>query len=497
MRDDRPSSIRFYLGVIRRRWPVMLVVLIIPIAVAVVLTARATKQYQGRALVIVNRQSLSDEVTGTSNPAASSSDFLNILSTYADAAHSVQVADAVASAVPAAHLSGSGLLGDATVTASQDSDVLSFAVTNRDPRLALRLARTYANVFLASEDTLEVSVIDRALRQVDANLAAARAAGQAKLVATFSQRNDQLRSLRSLQTADDYVAFPTTTAAKTSPRTTLDIGLGVVVGVLLAILLAALLETLDTRVTGTDEIAETVGAPALGRFRASRGAGPASIVALATPSGDASEDYRSLRTNLQLQTLADDAHVILVTSAADSGATAEVVANLGALAARAGQNVILVDLNLRSPSLGTALSVDSDTGPGVTDVLLGHVGIEQALVAIPIPDDADANRPSAAGSLRLLRTGPLPPDPGDLISSDQMPAILAAARACSDMVYVDAPSAADFGDAVALSPLCDAVLLVVPSPKANRRALADVSRSFGRSPARVAGFAVRRSIRGA
>jgi Mrp family chromosome partitioning ATPase/capsular polysaccharide biosynthesis protein len=495
LRDDRPSSVRFYLAVARRRWPVILVLFVIPIAVAVVLTAGATKKYKGTALVVINRQSLSDEVTGTANPAASSSDFLNVVTTYAAAAHSIEVATAAAAAVPRAHLTGRQLLKDATVTARSNADIVEVSVINADPALALQLSRTYANTFVAYQKRLDIVAINRALAQVDANLTAAQVSGDKALVDNFRSRDSQLRALRTLQTDNEYVVDPTTSASQTSPRKSLDIGLGVLAGIVLALLAAATLETLDTRVTDAEEIAEIIGAPSLGRLSSSRGDGSSTVMSLSDPSNHGTEDYRILRTNLQLQTLHGDSHVFLVTAAAEPTRTAQVVANLGALAARAGQRAIVVDLNLRTPSLGAMLAGEP-TGGGITDVLLGNSEIGDALLEIPIPGHGETGT-GVAGSLRLLASGSLPPDPGDLIASDRMRAVLASIRGQSDVVYIDTSSASADGDALALSALCDAVLLVLPSDRASRRSLSEISRSLRRSPARLAGFVVYRVARGA
>ena len=97
---ERVSTLRFYLSVIGRRRLPMLIAFLVPVVVAVALTVTAKKQYQGSALVVINRQSLSDQLTGTPDPTASSSDFVNIITTDADAARSIQVANRVAQAVP-------------------------------------------------------------------------------------------------------------------------------------------------------------------------------------------------------------------------------------------------------------------------------------------------------------------------------------------------------------------------------------------------------------
>ena len=261
MRQNNPSSLRYYLTIVQRRWRPMLVAFVIPVLVAVAVTVVAKKQYQGTALVVINRQSLADELNGTPDPSAASSDFLNIITTYAEAAHSIQVADRVAAAVPAAGLTGPQILKQSTVSAQQDADVVQVAVRDQNPAVALRLASAFADQFVAYEQGLGVSAIDAALGQVDTQLAQARASNRTSLASSLSDRDDQLRTLRSLQTANDYVVSPGDTAQLVSPRKALNIGLGLFGGIVLAVLIASVLEALDTRVPSSDELEAALAAP--------------------------------------------------------------------------------------------------------------------------------------------------------------------------------------------------------------------------------------------
>ena len=263
---ERVSTLRFYLSVIGRRRLPMLIAFLIPVVIAVGLTVTAKKQYQGSALVVINRQSLSDQLTGTPDPTASSSDFLNIITTDAYAARSIQVANRVAQAVPDAHLNGRAILAQATITPKQDADIVQFAVRDPDPSLAQQLSIEFARQFVTYEQTVEAASITAILANVDARLAQARHEGSRSLMSALSSRDEQLRTLLSLQTPDNYVVTPTTNASLVSPRKGLNLGLGVVAGVVLAVLLAAGLEALDTRVRSGDEMESLVDAPVLGRL---------------------------------------------------------------------------------------------------------------------------------------------------------------------------------------------------------------------------------------
>jgi len=484
---ERVSTLRFYLSVIGRRRLPMLIAFLIPVVIAVGLTVTAKKQYQGTALVVINRQSLSDQLTGTPDPTASSSDFLNIITTDAYAARSIQVANRVAQAVPDAHLNGRAILAQATITPKQDADIVQFAVRDPDPSLAQHLSTEFARQFVTYEQTVEAASITAILANVDARLAQARHEGSRSLTSALSSRDEQLRTLLSLQTPDNYVVTPTTSASLVSPRKGLNLGLGVVAGVVLAVLLAAALEALDTRVRSGDEMESLVDAPVLGRLGTPRSRNTRRVVSLVDPGDPAAEPFRILRTNLHLQTLVQPARVLMVSGATEGEGKSLTIANIAVAEARAGRSVILVDLDLRRP----AQDVLFDTGgrsPGVTDVLLGDVSLDDAMVDIPLASNNDGGR--SEGSLRLLRSGGLPPDPGELVASNHAERLIQSLRNKADLVYIDCPPMLVAGDALAISRYCDAIIVVTRLSQAKRSSLNDLARALAGTPARVAGLVI-------
>lgn len=488
MLSKESSTLRFYLAVLRRRWLPMLIVLVIPIAIAVAITVTAKKQYQGSALVVINRQSLADQVTGTANPSASSSDFLNIVTTYAQTADSLEVADRVATALPSAHVTGPQLLRKSTVTAAPDADVVRFAVNDHNPARAHRLASVFAREFVSYQRHLGVSAINAALRQVDSGLVQARADQDHALVSSLSARDNQLRTLRSLQTSDNFVVNPSTHASLTSPRRGLNIGLGVLAGVVLAVLLAALLETLDTRVRTTEAVEAILGRPLLARVARPPGRNRRQPISLRDPGSGEAEAFRMLRTNLELQTLQReqtlqrDAKVIMVTSAGESDQKAATLANLAVATARSGRRVIVVDMDLRHPTQHVLFKAGKDA-PGLTDVLLGDTPLDEALLPVPLAGGGSAE-PAA---LRLLTAGRLSPEPAELVGSEQAQHLVESLRDEADIVYVGCPPVPVASDALAVSRFCDAVVVVAQIPQP-RRPLEETARVLSGSPAPVAGF---------
>src|SRR5262249_51115782 len=141
------------------------------------------------------------------------------------------------------------------------------------------------------------------------------------------------------------------------------------------------------------------------------------------------------------------------------------VANLAVAYARTGKRVALVDLDLRRPSLSRFF--DLHGRPGLTDIALGHVGLDEALVSIalsaPHEDDGAAHfngNVGIEGLLEVLTTGPLPPDAGEFMESRVVAQILRELQERADLVLIDAPPMLHVGDAMALTAKVDALMVV-------------------------------------
>ena len=223
------------------------------------------------------------------------------------------------------------------------------------------------------------------------------AATTTTLASSLTDRDQQLRTLATLQTANNYVISPTTTASVTSPRRTLDIVLGVIAGFVLAAIVAAVLEALDTRVRSSDDLEQILETPMLGRLEPPSRAYRNRVVSLRDPTDVHAEGFRILRTSLALQTLGSDDKVMMVTSSVDDEGKSLTLANLAVATARAGRNVVLVDLDLRRPTQDKLFETDG-RAPGVTDVLLGSVTLDEALVEITLSGPAANGNGAAVGN---------------------------------------------------------------------------------------------------
>jgi capsular exopolysaccharide synthesis family protein len=175
---------------------------------------------------------------------------------------------------------------------------------------------------------------------------------------------------------------------------------------------------------------------------------PPRLITETEPKSPASEAYRALRTNIQFAGLDKPCRSIVVTSASAGEGKTTSVANFGVVAAQGGSRVCLVDSDLRRPALHRLFGMDNSRG--LTTALVE--GLPFAAVA----------QPTRIPGLSLLPSGPLPPNPAELVGSNRMRERLEeAAGSAFDMVLCDSPPVIAVSDGLALAAQCDGVILTI------------------------------------
>lgn len=173
-----------------------------------------------------------------------------------------------------------------------------------------------------------------------------------------------------------------------------------------------------------------------------------SLVTLTTPRSPVSEAYRTLRTNLEFSSLDKPLKTLVVTSPGPEEGKSTTLANLAVTMAQAEKEVILVDCDLRRPSQHEIFGQSNDVG--LTTMVVDEKAMSQPpLLEIGVP------------GLLLLPSGPLPPNPSELVGSRRMQEIIAALSERADVVLFDAPPIIAVTDAAVLASRVDGVLLVV------------------------------------
>jgi len=179
------------------------------------------------------------------------------------------------------------------------------------------------------------------------------------------------------------------------------------------------------------------------------------LVTLTDPRSAVAEAYRGLRTNLAFARPDAPLRTVLVTSPAPDADKSEALANLAVVTAQSGRRVVVVDCDLRRPAQHTLFGLANDAG--VTTVLLD----EAALASPPL-------RPTAVPGLEVLPSGPVPPNPAELLGTRRMRALIDRLSEQADLVLFDAPPVVAVTDAAVLAPQLDGVLLVLAAGRSRR-----------------------------
>jgi len=202
------------------------------------------------------------------------------------------------------------------------------------------------------------------------------------------------------------------------------------------------------------------------------------LVALTHARSPAAEAYRALRANLAMSGLDHPLRALVVTSAAPGEDPSITLANLAIVMAQGGQRVILVDADLRHPSLNELFGVPNERG------LATLLDEQDALSAPPLTAIADVD------GLQLLASGPSPLDPAAQLGSKRMEEVIAALLKRADVVLLDAPPVLAATDAVVLGMKTDGVLLIVQAGHTSREHLQQAKDKLEKSRVRIVGAAL-------
>ncbi|MGD0757675.1 MAG: polysaccharide biosynthesis tyrosine autokinase [Candidatus Sulfotelmatobacter sp.] len=258
------------------------------------------------------------------------------------------------------------------------------------------------------------------------------------------------------------------------PNVPRNLGFAFVLGLTSGVGLAFLLEGLDNTVRTTEQAQAISGLPPLGMIplgsKTAREGAASKRLMLATsneavelithvrPQSQMAESYRALRTSLLLSHLGAPPKVIMVTSALPQEGKSTTSINCAVVLAQKGVRVLLIDCDLRRPSIHKTLGM----GPrsGLSNVLTGSITLKQAITVAPTLPNLD-----------VLPAGTPPPNPAELLASTNMRDVLAELRDKYDHIVLDTPPTLSVTDAVVLSPRADAIVLVIRSGSTTKQAL--------------------------
>jgi non-specific protein-tyrosine kinase len=240
------------------------------------------------------------------------------------------------------------------------------------------------------------------------------------------------------------------------PQWMMQVLLAAAIGGILAVGAAFLIEYLDDTLKTPEDVTRVTGLTTVGAISRIDGSAPADkLVTARHPKSPISEAYRVMRTNLQFSSLDRPLHSLVVTSPQPTEGKTTTVANLGVVMAQSGKRVILVDSDLRRPSLHKHFGVSNQDG--LTSVLLEDEPMLNGRL-----------QSTGVDNLQILTSGPLPPNPSELLGSQRMQHLLEQLLEHADVVLFDTPPSLPVTDAAVLSTQTDGVLVVTDSGRTRR-----------------------------
>jgi non-specific protein-tyrosine kinase len=252
----------------------------------------------------------------------------------------------------------------------------------------------------------------------------------------------------------------TAPASPYEPATMRNLILAVVFGVVLGIGLAFLVDYLDDSIKTKEDLERATGGlttlALIPRSSGWRAKDDAWLESIASPTSPTAEAYRSLRTSLQFKSLESPIRTILVTSPRAADGKSTTVANLAVALARADQRVVVMSCDLRRPRVHDFFGVPNAIG--FTSVLVGDATLASALQPVP-----------GMEHLVVLPSGPIPPNPSELLSSARTKEIVQRFASEADVVLIDSPPVLPVADALVLSEFVDAVILVANAGNTTRK----------------------------
>lgn len=242
-----------------------------------------------------------------------------------------------------------------------------------------------------------------------------------------------------------------------APNTKINLALGLLIGLGLGIFLAILRTTFDTLIRAESDLRQVTDAPLLGRITFDPDASKKPLLTQTATQSPRAESFRQLRTNLQFAHVTGGRKSVLVTSSVPGEGKSTTATNLALAISQSGQTVCLVDAYLRRPMVDSYLGLERRAG--LTTALIGSADINDLL------------QPWGEDNLYVLTSGVIPPNPSELLGSDEMKSLLSRLESAFDVVILDAPPLLPVTDAAVLSQHVGGVVVVVGAQKTSRAEL--------------------------
>jgi capsular exopolysaccharide synthesis family protein len=456
-------GLRDYLGVLKRRKRPVVATVVTLVGLTLVLSLLQTPMYAAEAKVVLRQDSgdsvFSQSGNGVVDPA-------RVVQTEMEMLQSKPVEDKVRDTI--------GSAPKVSVRPVPQADVIIVRATSKIAERAATVANTYAQAYVDVRRERAINDLVAAAKQIQGTISdLQRQIDQAPdeqqrsrlrdQQGVFREKLDQLQVDSQLKRGGAELASPATPPTSAfAPKPVRNSVLALGISLFLGVGLAFLFEFLDDTVRGKGELERaTPGLEVLGLIPSVptwKVPEDAVVVSSSEPASPPAEAYRTLRTALQFLTLDREMRTIQITSASAGEGKSTTLANLGVAFARAGRPVVLVCCDLRRPRIHEFFGLTNRVG--LTSVLLKDATLEQAI------------QQTSVERLRVLASGPLPPNPSELLASRHVVELLERIKQEGHLVLIDSPPILPVTDGMVLSKSVDATLLVANAGRTTRHEMA-------------------------
>ena len=448
-----------FLGFIRRRALLVLLCVGLVGVAAYGYSKQKTKMYTATAALTFNTSQLDEQIAGLSAS--------NNVTPLAEQASNLELVKLGDMAAKTARLLGHGLTEEevsesVSASAKGESSIIAVSATSASPTLAAAIANTYSREYVKEQESSNREFFKSALALVKgqlARLSPAQRFGTDGL--ELVDRDQTLALLAELHYGSVKLAQEASApSSPSSPRNKRNAILGAVLGLFLGLGIALLIERFDHRLRKSDDLETIYGLPMLGVVpksaalsRSARRSGPNGI---ALPAAEA-EAFSLIRAHLRFYNIDRDLRTVVIASPAPGDGKSTVARHLAEAAARLGSRVLLLEVDLRHPTLAQQLGLEY--APGLAGVLVGDLSMDEAIQ--PVVLAASPGEGITGRTLDVLTAGAvLPPNPGELLESRAMDTLLTRAKSTYDLVVIDTPPLNAVSDAFPLLTKVDGVVIV-------------------------------------
>lgn len=291
-----------------------------------------------------------------------------------------------------------------SVNLVKDTEIIKIQVNDNDPKLATDIANETAKVFM-----------------------------------------DSVKSIMRVENIQviDMAQIPT---SPIKPRPTLNMAIAGVLGLMAGVFLAFLMEFLDNTLKTPEDVEKHLSLPVLGAIPVVNDEN-SKLISLTNPKSPVTEAFRTLRTNIQFSSIDKEIKTIIVTSSSPTEGKSTIAANLASIVAQSDKKVLLIDCDFRKPRVHKNFGISNLQG--VTNVLMGDSLLSDVIYKYDSLDN-----------FHIITSGPIPPNPAELLGSKRMKNLLQSIKEEYDMIILDTPPVGLVTDSAVLSTIADGLIYV-------------------------------------